>query len=265
MKKINYLILFVVLSLTFSCEEDNSELETIQSEEIFVIGEIGNTNNQSSHNQKNKLNKIGLTDCGTSGPLCAFPNQTLTYTYSTPDINPSITWTVNSGSISIISGQGTNTVTFVTGSNFNGGQISVEGVGPIGCISTRNILLCGGPNPDVCNYILGINDEYIDGTQSGANVVYLNAGGNFPNGTTYEWEIRRQNGTIQFYSPSTSNPRLVSASINNRITRATVTAKFEGCEKTVTKTFMCAIPNADINGNLFPECKGNGNGGFGVN
>jgi hypothetical protein len=261
MKKINYLILSVILSLTFSCETDNSELETIQSEEVFVIGEIGNSSAKSSRNQENKFNKKGLTDCGTSGPLCAFQNQTLSYTYFTPDINPSITWTVNSGNISIISGQGTNTVTLATGSNFNGGQISVEGVGPIGCISTRNILLCGRPNPDGCDYFLGINDEYIDGTQSGADFVYLNAGGNFPNGTTYEWEIRRQNGTIQFYSPSTSNPRLVSASINNRITRATVTAKFEDCEKTVTKTFQCAIPNADINGDLFPECSNLG-GGF---
>ena len=56
---------------------------------------------------------------------------------------------------------------------------------------------------------------------------------------------------------------MVSASINNRITRATVTAQFGGCEKTVTNTFTCPIPNSDINGNLFPECRGNGGGGFG--
>ena len=269
MKKHNYLIFFIVLAILFSCEKDNAELETILSEETYVIGEIGNSSTKSNSDKVNTLNKNSfLSDCGTLGPLCTSPNQTLSYTYFTPDINPNITWTVNSGNISIISGQGTNTATFATGSNFNGAQISVQGVGPIGCVSTRNILLCGGVNPpdqDECEYILGINDEYIDGTQSGANVVYLNAGGNFPIGTTYEWEIRRQNRTTQFYSPSENNPRLVSASINNRITRATVTAKFENCEKTITKTFMCAIPDMDINGYLFPECGGGEDGGFGFN
>ena len=262
--KNHFLILLSIIIIIFSCETDNSEFETQQSQEIFVIGEIGNSTAKNNKNQKEGLNNRKLDrveDCGTSGPLCAFPNQTITYTYFTPDLNPNITWTVNSGDISIVSGQGTNTITLLTGNNFNGGQVSVVGVGPIGCTSTRNILLCGGPNPNDCNYFLAILDEYIDGTQSGANYVYLLANGNFPSGTTYSWEIRRQNGTIQFYSPSTSNPRLVSASINNRITQATVTAKFEDCEKTVTKIFQCAIPNADINGNLFPECNNVG-GGF---
>ncbi len=105
-----------------------------------------------------------------------------------------------------------------------------------------------------CDYVLGILDEYLDGTQSGANFVYLNAGGNFPLGTTYTWTIKRQDGSTQYYPASTSNPRRVSASISNRITRATVTAEYSGCQKTVIKTFLCAIPNEDANGNLFPEC-----------
>lgn len=264
MKKNNYLILLVVLTMIFSCETDNSEFENTQSEEIFTIGEIKSSNAKSSRGNQIGIG-IDLLDCAIVGPKCASKNQTLSYTYFSPDINPTIIWTVDSN-ISIISGQGTNTLTIATGNNFNGGHISVEGVGPINCVASRNIPLCGDPVPvDDCEYSLGILDEYIDGTQSGANVVYLNAGGNFPTGTTYEWEIRRQDGTTQFYSPSTSNPRLISASINNRIIRATVTAKFEDCEKTETETFMCAIPNVDINGNLFPECGGNGNGGLGFN
>jgi len=196
-------------------------------------------------------------DCGVAGPKCAYPNQTLTYTYSSPDINPSITWT-------IASGQGTNTVTLTFGSDFSGGTISVVGVGPVNCTVTRNILLCGITPIDCTTYSLGILDEYLDGTQSGVDIVYLHAGGNFPSGTTYAWIIKRQNGSTQFYSASTSNPRQVVASINNRITQSTVTAEYEDCIKTVTKTFMCAIPNAGINGILFPECNGLGNnGGFG--
>ncbi len=264
MKKQIYLVVCVMLTMLFSCETDNTELETDQFEEVFVIGEIANSSARSILDKENELSKRGiLNDCGTFGPLCTLPNQTLSYTYFTPDNNPNITWTVNSGSMSIISGQGTNTVTLVTGSNFSGGQISVTGGGPIGCSSTRNVLLCGGPDPDPCDYWLSILEDYIDGTQSGANVVLLHAGNNFPSGTTFEWQITRQNGTIQFYSPSTSNPRLVSASINNRITSATVTARFGDCEKTATRTFRCAIPNADINGDLFPECGGIGGGGFG--
>lgn len=105
-----------------------------------------------------------------------------------------------------------------------------------------------------CSYALSILDEYIDGTQGGANFVYLKAGGNYPSGTTYAWEVKRQDGSIESYPASTSNPRLVSASINNRITEATVTAVYGSCGATVTKVFNCAIPHADENGNLFPEC-----------
>ena len=268
MKKLNYLILSVILSFTLYCETDNSEFETIQSEDVFVIGEVKKSNIKMSNSGIEFSKGMLLTDCGSNGPRCELPNQTLTFTLITPEVNATGNWTVSGGNIFIIgSGQGTNTVTLFLGSDYSGdGELSVEINGSICASDSREIPLCGNPiTPEECQYSLGILDEYIDGTQSGANVVYLHAGGNFPTGTTYEWKIRRQNGTIQFYSPSTSNPRLVSASINNRITRATVTAKFEDCEKTVTKTFMCAIPNADINGDLFPECGGNGNGGFGFN
>lgn len=131
------------------------------------------------------------------------------------------------------------------------------------CIEACEIFTCNDIPPPPCNYSLGILDEYIDGTQSGANWVYLHAGGNFPTGTTYTWWITRQNGSTQFYPASTQNPRQVSASINNRITQAKVTATFGNCTETITKIFRCAIPNADINGNLFPECRGViGGGGF---
>jgi len=257
MKKINYLLLSILFTFLYSCDSDSSDLENIQTNEVFTIGETIN-----SDSERGIL--ILPLDCGVTGPKCAYPNQTLTYTYSSPDMNPSITWTVDSGNITIASGQGTNTVTFSFGINFSGGTISVVGVGPLNCTVTRNILSCGIPPIDCTTYSLAILDEYLDGTHSGADVVYLHAGGNFPSGTTYAWTIKRQNGSTQLYSASTSNPRQVAASIDNRITQATVTAEYEDCIKTVTKTFMCAIPNDDINGILFPECNGLGsNGGFG--
>ncbi|MBQ0734377.1 hypothetical protein [Aquimarina celericrescens] len=94
-----------------------------------------------------------------------------------------------------------------------------------------------------CNYNTAILDEYIDGTQSGANIVYLFTNGNFPNGTTYEWLITRQNGLTQSYEASTDNPRAVSASSSNKIIRARVTARYQECSRTFLKTFIQPIPN----------------------
>ncbi|EDP72168.1 hypothetical protein FBALC1_13742 [Flavobacteriales bacterium ALC-1] len=118
---------------------------------------------------------------------------------------------------------------------------------------------------DNCNdYWVAILDEYIDGTQSGSNYVYLLANGNYPSGALYTWTTTRQSGLVQTYPVTTANPRLVSASINNRIVSATVTVSYEDCTETVNKVFNCAIPNSDANGDLFPECTESGGGiGFG--
>lgn len=113
---------------------------------------------------------------------------------------------------------------------------------------------CGGPCPACCPSFLAISDYYIDGIQSGPNIVGLEVTSSFPAGTTYSWIITRQDGSIQPYSASTDNPRSVSASIDNRITEATVTAEYGGCTKTVSKIFDCAIPDLDINGQLL-ECQ----------
>ena len=252
MKNLCLLILVLSFSFFISCDSEISELEpqTIETKQVFFPGE-------SSQAESGKK-ASSFSTCGVTGPSCASPNTTLTYTYNSATFSPNIVWFVNRGDISIGIGEGGNTAYLSFGSDFKGGTITVMGFGPPECSVTLEIPLCSDDNidpADDCYYALGILDEYIDGTQSGANFVYLYAGGTFPTGTTYEWEIIRQDGTIQFYSPSTSNPRWVSASIDNRITEATVIASFEDCEETANKTFRCAIPNSDINGNLFPECK----------
>lgn len=120
---------------------------------------------------------------------------------------------------------------------------------------------CDGNGGIECNdYWVAILDEYIDGTQGGSDYVYLMANGNYPSGATYNWTTTRQSGLTQSYSGG--DTILVSASINDRIVSATVTVSYEECTETVSKTFACAIPNTDANGNTFPECNGNG-GGFG--
>lgn len=225
---------------------NSKQIELRSPEQTLFQGEV----------QKLKSGEISPMSfkCGVIGPKCAFSKQVLTYTYSTTVLSPNITWTIVSGNISIEDGQGTNTITLKFGSNFQGGYVTVVGAGKSDCSVTFEIIACSEIPVDNCKYHLGILDEYIDGTQSGANFVYLNAGGNFPSETTYTWTIKRQNNSTQFYPPSINNPRKISTSINNRITQATVTAEYLDCVKTVSKFFRCAIPNSDINGDLFPEC-----------
>ncbi|MBX2827446.1 MAG: hypothetical protein KTR22_04755 [Flavobacteriaceae bacterium] len=243
MKTIKYLVCAMLLALSFmACEseETNQETLTADMEEKFFEGKT-----------EGKISLGKRARCGVLGPVCGSPNQTLSYFYMSPATNPTITWTVDSGAMTLISGQGTSNATFSLGSSFSGGQITVTGVGEPDCNVTLEVLLCGAPE---CEYTVAVLDEYIDGTQSGANFVYLHAGGNFPPGTTYAWTITRQDGSVQNYAASTANPRLVSASISNRIVSATVTAVYEDCEETSTNNFACAIPNSDANGDLFPEC-----------
>ncbi len=165
-------------------------------------------------------------------------------------------WSICEGN-AVINGSNTNQTVNVSCTSSGTFKIKVTRFINGTCIEACEIYNCNNGIiviGNACNYSLGILDEYLDGTQSGSNIVYLQASGNFPNGTSYSWTITRQDGSTQFYSASTQNPRMVSASINNRITKATVTATYQNCTKTVTKIFRCAIPNADINGELFPEC-----------
>ncbi|WP_412561561.1 T9SS type A sorting domain-containing protein [Winogradskyella sp. MIT101101] len=129
------------------------------------------------------------------------------------------------------------------------------------CIEACETYTCGGGN-SCDDYWVAILDEYIDGTQSGSDYVYLMANGNYPSGATYTWTTTRQSGLTQTYATTTDNPRLVDASINNRITSASVTVSYQGCSETVNRTFACAIPNSDANGDLFPECNRKGGGGL---
>lgn len=62
------------------------------------------------------------------------------------------------------------------------------------CIEACESYTCGTGCDD---YWVAILDEYIDGTQSGSNHVYLMANGNYPSGASYTWTTTRQNGQTQ--------------------------------------------------------------------
>ena len=151
MKKILKLTTVVfLLTFSFSCENDDSELniestieqektiETFKANQVFFPGEV--LQSKSAKSAKKIPNLFG---CGVTGLNCASPNQTLTYTYANSSINTNATWTIDSGSISISSGQGTNTVNLIFGSNFTGGYVTVSGAGIPNCSVTFEILKCG--------------------------------------------------------------------------------------------------------------------------
>lgn len=81
------------------------------------------------------------TVCDINGNSCGSPNGTLTLTYSS-DFNPNdVNWSIQSGNISIISGQGTSTVTLRFGSSFNGGSVLAIGSGNGGIICSDSYSL----------------------------------------------------------------------------------------------------------------------------
>jgi hypothetical protein len=148
MKKL-FLLVFSFLFL-ISCDSSNSNLElepqtieTFKANQVFFPGEV--LQSKSAKSVKKIPNLFG---CGVTGPNCASPNQTLTYTYANSSINTNATWTIDSGSISISGGQGTNTVNLIFGSNFTGGYVTVSGAGIPNCSVTFEILKCGDTPPD---------------------------------------------------------------------------------------------------------------------
>lgn len=166
-------------------------------------------------------------------------------------------WIVSpSNAFTIVSGQGTPNAYIRGNSGFSQGTVYVTRFkdGVSACADMKPVSI--GSGGVLCNYTLSILDEYADGTQSGSDTVALSVGGNYPTGTTYAWTITRQDGSVQYYPPQATRVRTVAASINNRITDASVVANFNTCTSVVTKKFRCSIPHSDFYGNLFPECAG---------
>jgi len=130
MKKINYLWMLIFIPFLFSCSEEELQLEekTLNIEERIP----------------SEKNETLRTTCTINGLNCGRPNSTITLTYNS-DFNPNnVNWSILSGSISIIGGQGTNTVTLRLGSNFNGGSVYAigSGNGGIVCSDSYNIVRC---------------------------------------------------------------------------------------------------------------------------
>ena len=73
------------------------------------------------------------TGCGIAGPLEAAPGETLSYEYKSNIKNPEVTWFIDAGSITIVSGQNSSKATFKFGDDFSTGAIRCLGEGDRSC------------------------------------------------------------------------------------------------------------------------------------
>lgn len=133
MKKINLLWALSMALFVFSCNEEDllsPELTDVES-------------------------KAYITTCDISGNSCGNPGSTSVLTY-TSDFTPNdVNWSIQSGNISIINGQGTSMVTVQFGSNFNGGSVYAVGSGNGGIICSDSYPISKCPQPPSCNLTFG--------------------------------------------------------------------------------------------------------------
>lgn len=180
-----------------------------------------------------------------------------TATYSVPSTygqcSECYDWDVSNDKLQILGSDQNNTVT-----------VRRTSLGPV----TLSITYFNEDGCHSCNcFDVSIPDYYIDGTQSGAGHIYLLANvtpssANLTN-ATYTWHLTYQNNTTATVV-TTANPGLVPATANNRIKSATVTVETPECRVHASRTFRCAFPDIDQNGQLFPDCsRGGGGGGLG--
>jgi len=110
----------------FSCSNNDIEasIEEIP-EEIIVCG--------------TDVTDYGGTICCVSGPVLASPGEKLTYKYESNIIGADITWSVYSGSITLIEGEHLSSATFEFNSDFTSGEIRGYAKGNVICAEVISI------------------------------------------------------------------------------------------------------------------------------
>jgi hypothetical protein len=128
MKKILKLTAVVFLLIAFSCSKNNDSIEIDENE-----------GTDGAYTICNSEDIIGPTSCCIEGKTSSKPGETLSYTYKTNTDNSVFKWKIISGSISIISGENSKTVTVKFGDDFNNGVIQCDGSGDLICNTTEEI------------------------------------------------------------------------------------------------------------------------------
>ncbi len=215
MRKIGKFALIIISLIVFSsCSTDEIEpdIQLIESIESFAKS----------------------TDCDIEGSSIVSPGSTVTYTY-TSNLSPNtITWSILSGNISIISGQGTNTVTLSFASNFNGGSILADGInGVIHCSESFSISACTPPTY--------VEIDQISGACMGDVFTFTaNPNGSTDNGL-YQWSVfqgatilsGQGTPTITVASPSSSGFLIrvthVNSCMSTQVTGANLAEFSDSC------------------------------------
>lgn len=134
MKKIKSIIVTTVLIFTFSCSNDSSNQAQANS-----LNENKYLDQDPDCNQKITA-KTAETCCDTDGRILVETGNSYKYTYKANFKLDDNQWTVVSGSIILIEGQGTGEATFYFAKDFTKGTISAYGRGDgIHCQSTLEI------------------------------------------------------------------------------------------------------------------------------
>lgn len=216
------LLIILVLGVIFSCSNDElmTKESTIKEESVIT----GNTNKSASSKSANSA--LVPTICDVLGDEIVSPGSTLVYNY-TASFSPitNVQWSASTG-ISIISGQGTSTVTLQFGVGFSGGTISAIGTGNNnnGCnVIDQQIYACAAPTG------IDIIQKENYGECPGDNFIFNSnlLGGNTTGGT-YKWQV--YNGASIVGSSTSSSVKVLSPSSGSYLVKVTFTSD---CQNTV--------------------------------
>lgn len=115
-----YLLLSVLIMFTISCSNDEESSNNNDNENSeLVCGE--------------DISNYSGTICCITGNNLASPGETLSFVYESNRDNNVFNWTIISGSISIINGQNSQTVTVKFGDDFTNGIIKCYASGHLVC------------------------------------------------------------------------------------------------------------------------------------
>jgi|TARA_B110000902_G_scaffold219926_1_gene254566 hypothetical protein len=114
-----YLLLFVFATLTTSCSSDDESSDNNTESSELVCGK--------------DISIVSGTICCVTGSDFASPGETLSFVYGSNTNNSIFNWTISSGSISIVSGENSQTVTVKFGDDFTNGKINCYASGDLEC------------------------------------------------------------------------------------------------------------------------------------
>lgn len=186
------------------------------------------------------LANLGYSQCSIFGPTSLLLNQTSTFNIpsSPAQCGSCYDWDVSGSGQVIGSDMGSSAQIRRIGS----GAITISATyfDENGCHSCSvTIPAIGG-----CNFTVAILNEYIDGTQSGSNLVYLlaNTIPQVGSGATFTWTVTYQDATT-YTVTTTQSPSPIPASSNNRIVSASVVVNYLTCTASDSRIFRNPIPD----------------------